>query len=205
MKSDFIKHLEKAVAKLPGYADGDDWPDAPEMAEIQVVKDLYKSLGLNLGQGPSKIIAIKPDPPDVLVITSSGKRIGYELTQLRDGKYTAFHREAKKKGPPPGLDEFDLIRIQSKWGIDRIKEESINALKIKDKKLALASLNYDEIRVIIHTCEPDICNHKALQASQLIRPVLENIDSAWLIIDDEPARKRRTRSAFKLPIVKLKK
>lgn len=202
-KSYFIRHLEEAVSKLSGYADGDDWPIAPELADIAVVKDLYRSAGSSLGQRPRYVRPIDADPPDIVVTTPAGKRIGYELTQLRDGRYTAFHRHVRKNGLPDGWDHIDIIHTKAQWDIERIASEAKKALLVKDKKLARVYGDYDEMRVLIHTCEPDIYNHKLIRAVPLIAPTVYNIDQAWIMIASEPVGKRRVRPAIKIPIIRV--
>ena len=90
-----------------------------------------------------------PDPPDVLLETVNGRRVGIEVTELLDPDAVKRHSDRKKRGDPPAFDT-------AQWTPTRMAETLSQIIGVKDHKLRKVASGFDECFLAIVTDEPGI-------------------------------------------------
>jgi len=171
--------MREARQKSRGYAEYWEWLIDPSRAELHaacVLRNFLVAAG-EKASGPLNLV--RPDPPDVMVESLDGRRIGIEVTELVDGDTIKRHRYRKKRGEPPAFD-FAV------WTPGRIAEALFALIGTKDHKLRNASDRFDELLVAIVTDEPAIDQWIARAGVSQCRPTVRHIDRAFLVISYHP-------------------
>ena len=172
--------MRLARSKSRGYADYWEWPLDKRQVEIGVAT-VVRNFLLALGKPVSgKLTSVSADPPDVLLLTNDGKRIGIEVTELVDQKAVERHHRRMRQGQPILYD----------WGTwtDRSVADALEQIvSRKDDKLSAVNDNaYDELILGICTDEAFIDEGLAKRAVELCRPQAGHIDRAFLVLGYQP-------------------
>lgn len=119
------------------YADFFEAPDR-DLKERAIVRTLLETFGGELSEGAVDVESIRPDPPDCVVVTEGGRRIGVEVTELVDEATVRANQIAPYR-LHPWSTPTTLARLQAL--IDR-------------KERACADVSgFDELWLVIHTDE----------------------------------------------------
>ncbi|MDZ7895076.1 MAG: hypothetical protein U5M50_09075 [Sphingobium sp.] len=177
---EMIETIREALAQFRGYADYWKWPLDRQLEERGVAEALSAYLIHAENADLVSFGSVKHDPPDVLLKSAAGKRIGVEVTELIDSDAAARHRFRKKRGEAQPYDWAD-------WNAQRMSAEIIQTILRKDCKLSAHASDYDELYLAICTAEPMIDLALAQQAMSLISVDVKRIDRAFLLLSYHPA------------------
>ena len=185
--------IKEALAKSRGYAPYWEWAADPKVAEVGTANQLAEYLIHLDGREWASIRPVTDDPPDALLISSSGHRVGVEVTEIVDAATVARHRYRKKHG---AAEPYDF----AEWSVDKLTAVVVQAVERKDQKLAARSGDYDELIVALITDEFMITHDLAQQALSKSAAQVATIDRAFLMLSYNP---QADREAFPQGIVFL--
>lgn len=177
--------MREAISKSRGYASYWEWAPNRSLAEIAVAKALADYLVHSEGCSWASVSPVSDDPPDVLLLRTSGERVGVEVTELVDADTIKRHRDRKKRGTIQAYDWAD-------WTIESLTSSIVAAIQRKDGKLASRAGQYDELIVAIATDEPMISLELARQALQNSTTRVHTIHRAFLLLSYDPAVDKAT-------------
>src|SRR5687768_5135336 len=107
--------MRKALKTARGYADLWQWSIDKSVAEVQIVRELMNHLVVTEPELAGTLSPIKNDPPDVVLETKYGRKIGIEVTELVDQEIVAEVARSKKRG--------ELSSEWSDWNADLVAEK----------------------------------------------------------------------------------
>ena len=177
--SEVVRVMREARAKSRGYADYWEWAIDRPRAELRAAEVLQNFLVISGEQTSGQLLNVSRDPPDVLLTTIGGRRIGIEVTELVDSDAVKRHRHRKKRNESI---EYDW----AEWTPTSIATELSRLVDVKDGKLAKAIRSYDELLLAIVTDEGMIDETIAREAVALCRPVARHIRRAFLLVSYQP-------------------
>lgn len=177
--------MREARAKSRGYASYWEWAPNRSLAEIGVARALAEYLTHSEERTWASVSPIINDPPDVLLLCTSGERLGIEVTELVDADAIKRHRHRKMTDTAEAYDWAD-------WTIERLTSSIVEAVERKDRKLASRAGQYDELIVAIATDEPLISLELARQAIQNSAPSVHTVHRAFLLLSYNPAADKVT-------------
>lgn len=177
---EIVAIMREAQSKSRGYANYWEWAPDRSLAEVGVATALAEYLAHVEGRSWASIQSISDDPPDVLLLSTSGDRIGVEVTELIDGKTVERHRYSKKIGTNYSCDWVV-------WTGDTVARAVVQAIEKKDRKLAERADQYDEVFVAIATDEPMITLELAQEALRNSAASVGKIQRAFLLLSYHPA------------------
>src|SRR5215510_14071475 len=174
-----VRVLREARQRSRGYAEYWEWLIDRSRAELDagcVLRNFLVAAGEKVS---GRLTVVRPDPPDVLLETVNGRRIGIEVTELVDRHAIKRHLDRKKRGEPIAFDF-------AAWTPVRMAEALSGLVSTKDHKLRNASDQFDELLVAIVTDEPAIDESIARAAVWLCRPTVQHINRAFLVMSYHP-------------------
>lgn len=190
-----LETMALAREKSRGYASAFEWPINRQQQEAGVASILVEYLSSVDGQQLEKIVPIDRDPPDVMVTSKFGRRIGIEVTELVDHRAVERARFAKKNG----LGEI----AWANWSGERIKSQLNKIILKKDEKIAKSNENFDEIVLLIFSDEPDINFSKLEDLQNQYRHTAKNFDEVYFVLSYDPYADK-TRFPQGYPVFRLK-
>jgi len=137
---------------------------------------------------------IKNDPPDVVLVTNYGRKIGIEVTELVDQEIVAEVARSKKRG--------QLSSEWADWNADLVAEKLAELVRTKDTKLQNATKDYAEVLLVINTDEPMIDRIMIQEALTKFEFHTKYIDRGYVILSYDP-QVSKTEFAAGYPIFKL--
>lgn len=174
-----LRLMREARAESRGYADYWEWAIDPRRAERHAAM-VVRNFLINSGEGVSgPLSSVLSDPPDVLLATDDGRRIGIEVTELVDSNAVKRARHRKKFKERIEYDWAD-------WTPTRIVTELRRIVELKDRKLAKVARNYDELLLAIVTDEGMINEAIAREAAAQCGPVVSFIGRAFFVLSYQP-------------------
>ena len=168
--TEIVEAMRVARDSARGYADYWDWQPDRKVAERQVAAVLFSYLEKKDRFQPKSLRSVANDPPDVEITTGDNRKIGVEVTELVDSEAVKAHRHFGKAGNHNSYDWAD-------WSVDRVASEISKRIAKKDRKLAAATTEFDELIIAIVTDEPMID----------VSINVKHIDRAYLILSYSPA------------------
>src|SRR5262245_59519791 len=126
------------------------------------------------------LTSVRPDPPDVLLETVNGRRIGIEVTELVDPDAVKRHRYRKGRGDPPAYDF-------AQWTPTKVAKTLSQIIGIKDRKLQKVAGGFDECFLAVVTDEPAIDDWLSRDAVSRCWSTVQHIDRAFLVMSYHPA------------------
>lgn len=177
--------MHEARAKSRSYATYWEWAPERSQAEVGVAQALADFLMHSDGRSWASVQPIADDPPDVLLLCTSGNRVGVEVTELVDEATVERHRYHKKVDTYPPHEWAD-------WTVDSLASSIVQAIERKDRKLAARAGQYDELIVAVATDEPMISLALAEQALRMCSARVHNLQRAFLLLSYQPEADKRT-------------
>ncbi|MDA7510619.1 hypothetical protein N8612_02985 [Verrucomicrobia bacterium] len=123
------------------------------------------------------------DPPDIVIRSPEGTRVGVELTELVDEISLKAARPPKQK---PGYEaKPSNLRMPYPWR-EYSKDELFGLLQKRIARKDKSEFNeppYDERHLVIYSDEPDLLSvhsHETIRNLSFQR--LENLDHCWLLL-----------------------
>ena len=171
--------IREALAKSRGYAPYWEWAADPKIAEVGAANQLAEYLIHLEGRSWTSIRPVADDPPDALLISSSGYRVGMEVTEIVDAATVARHRHRKKHGAP---EPYDF----AEWSVEKLAGAVVLAVERKDQKLAARAGDFDELIVALITDEFMITQDLAEQALAHSSAQVTTIHRAFLMLSYNP-------------------
>jgi hypothetical protein len=176
---EIVDLMRRASAKNRGYAEYWAWPLDRKLEEEHVASALVHFLTTKNELANGVLTSWTPDPPDVLLTTHDGIRVGIEVTELVDSKMAKLHRQLKEQGQPISYE-------WAPWTPDSIATELSTKVAVKDWKLRKTKGDFDTLLLAIFTDEPIIDDVIGRRAVMLSRAVADVIDRAFLILSYHP-------------------
>jgi hypothetical protein len=186
LEEEIIEKMREVRERTRGYADFFLWASDRDVEEWGVVKFLSESIAADsqLSFTDIKSRGRSNDPPDCEAITSTGKRIAIEVTELVDG--LAIHQF--KKSEMMGLPlEF------AAWSKEKFLDQLQNRLFQKDARFpALKGSPYPGgYMVVVHTDEPALdMETVAIYLKGHEFSAFRHITQAYLLLSYSPSIKR---------------
>lgn len=177
--SEVVRLMHEARAKSREYATHWEWSLDRGLEELGVAQALAEFLEHSEGWDWKSLERVQDDPPDALLVSTSGLRVGLEVTELVDGATVERHRYRKKKGIPQPYDWAD-------WTVNQLGSAILKATESKDQKLAVRSAAYDEVWVAIYSDEPMITLDLAQRALLTCSPQVRRLDRAFFLLSYDP-------------------
>lgn len=194
------KLMRQAIQKSRGYADFWHWPFGKSTAEVHVALEMMNHLVKSEPELAGTLSAVVSDPPDVLLTTQDGLRIGIEVTELVDSKYIKNYIRHRKSGITDWGHNAD-------WNPLSLSEKLIELIGSKDRKVQKIAPIYAELILLIHTDELAVDRSLVQEALTKFEAVTEFIDRGYIILSYDPAAARSEFETgypiFKLPCKKV--
>ena len=169
---DVIAIIRSAQARTRGYADYWEWDIDRQCAERGVAEALRDFLGIS-----GDVSSIPVDPPDVLLQTSAGRRIGIEVTELIDGRAAGHNRRASQSRAQ------HVIAI---WTVDAVLAEIERRVTTKELKVSKAEGAFDELWLAIATDEPTVDLSMAEAACARCQVKTKHLSRGFLLLGYHP-------------------
>ena len=182
--AEIVQLMRDARAAERGYANYWHWPLDRRVAEREVVRVLREYLVQSGERVDGQISSVSPDPPDALLKTKSWRCLGIEVTELVDPTVVARHRYRKQHHLPVAYDWAEWSREAAADALSRL-------VAIKDRKLAKATANYDELMLAIFTDEPVFDENFARAVVATARCTSKIIGRAFLLVSYQPGTDQR--------------
>ncbi len=176
--------MREARRQSRGYATSWEWAPNPKLVELGVTKALAEYLASTEDLSWTSLEAISDDPPDALLVSSRGLRVGVEVTEIVDPKFVAWHRHKKKLG-------LSYPYHWAPWDEDRLRKSVERSILTKDEKLSERHHLFDQTFVALFTAEPAIDLTLARAAIQNLMIDVNYIDRAYLILSYDPSVDKR--------------
>lgn len=173
--AEILAQINEAQARRRGYAEYWDWPLDRKRGEIDVVERLTHHLATQEGFEIVRTALVAKDPPDVVLETKDGQRIGVEVTELVSNDVAAYHRHRIKTG------EGDPY-VHAIWTAESVAEKLRSIIQVKEAKVATSVEAYDQIILAIQTDEPMITVDLAQSAIRLCSVELSSLKRAFLLL-----------------------
>ena len=171
--------MRNARAKSRGYAVYWEWETNRKLAEMNAACVLRDYLVLSGEPMTGQLSAVVNDPPDILLTSATGGRLGIEVTELIDSEAAKRHRYRKECGKKIDYD-------WAEWTRARITEELDLRIGVKDRKLAKVFDDFNEIILAVVTDEPMISDTLAREAVLKCRRSAKFISRAYLVLSYQP-------------------
>jgi len=126
-----------------------------------------------------KLSIVRPDPPDILLTTDLGRRIGIEVTEIFSGLTLDSMRRL-------GVSDDDIPAVCVDWTAPMLADAISQRIATKDRKLRKAVDPHDEHILLITTDETMIDAPIARNALAMCRPLTDLISRALLILSYHP-------------------
>jgi hypothetical protein len=172
-----LRLMREAIQTSRGYAGFWEWPDRSiaEVGAADVVMKFMRAADPTI----DGVLASNPeDPPDVILTTADGRRIGIEVTELVDEEAVQRSRHRLHRGQ-------ELVYDWAEWDVLRLSQSVLHLVGRKDRKLREAR-GFDMMIVAIITDEPMIDVALARSALELCCPVVSSIGRAFLTLSYSP-------------------
>ena len=174
-----MRLMRESRAKARGYADYWDWRLDRQRSEMEAAEVLQRFLVLHGEQMSGSLQNVHSDPPDVLLITDDGRRIGIEVTELVDSDAVRRHRVRVDRGEA-------IVYDWANWTPNSIAREIHRLAEVKDGKLAKAECVVDEWQLAIVTDEGMIDESTARKAVDRCRIQVTHIGRAFFLLGYNP-------------------
>jgi hypothetical protein len=177
--SEIVRFIREARAKSREYADYWEWAIDRPRAELHAGRVLREFLARSGEEVSGRLSHVKPDPPDVLLTTAKGRRLGIEVTELVSAEAVKRARYRKQHG---GEITYDW----AEWTPASVADELRRLVRVKDGKLSNVADSYDELLLAITADEPLINEALAREAVARCQPFVEWIGRAFLLASYHP-------------------
>lgn len=177
---ELVAKMREARSKSRGYATAWEWAPDRSLAEMGVVQALADYLTSVEGTSWASITAVSDDPPDALLLSAYGRRIGVEVTEIVDQKMVQWHRHKKDIGTTYPYH-------WASWDRERLAQKVTSSVSLKDEKLTSRSSLYDEIFVIAYTDEPAIDLELARQTIPEVAVDVQTAHRAFFMLSYNPS------------------
>jgi hypothetical protein len=134
--------------------------------------------------------------PDVVAVLQDGRRVGVEVTELRDPR-SAKRAQAVKEGK----EGEHFYRI---WDNAGIQEAVYDALLCKDQKRPTWGASFDEYLVVVHTDEPLISSQPDTADAalrQMASAALRRVTRAFFLIWYVPKSAGPRPRIYEIPVL----
>jgi hypothetical protein len=173
-----VRWLREAHQRSRGYAPYWEWVPDRSMAELHAARVLHKFLvaaGKMVSGSLTSLTKLQADPPDVLLETVNGRRVGTEVTELLDPDAAKRHSYRKKRGDPPAYDS-------APWTPTKMAKTLFGIIGVKDHKLRKVAGGFDECFLAIVTDEPGIDEWLSRDAVSRCWSTVQHIHRAFLVM-----------------------
>jgi hypothetical protein len=173
-----VRWLREAHQRSRGYAPYWEWVPDRSMAELHAARVLHKFLvaaGKMVSGSLTSLTKLQADPPDVLLETVNGRRVGIEVTELLDPDAVKRHSYRKKRGDPPAYDS-------APWTPTSMAKALSGIIGVKDHKLRKVASGFDECFLAIVTDEPGIDEWLSRDAVSRCWSTVQHIHRAFLVM-----------------------
>jgi hypothetical protein len=175
-----VRRLREARRRSRGYAEYWEWVPDRSRAELDAARVLHKFLVTAGEMVSGSLTVVRPDPPDVLLETVNGRRVGIEVTELLDRDAVKRHSDRKKRGDPPAFDT-------AQWTPTMMAKMLSQIVEAKDYKLRKVASRFDECFLAIVTDEPGIDEWLSRDAVSRCWLTVQHIHRAFLVMSYHPA------------------
>ena len=168
----YVKKMKEMSRNHAGFF---EWPDK-SIKEIVIAQDLFSKLE---EYSDDYLVNVMPgeDPPDVKVITSKGKTIGIEVTELVNQKAIEY----QIKNDPRYHEEV------VSWSKSSFNKKLSDIVSKKNRLCKNKGGNYDELSLLIFTDEPKLDSdtiESYLEGADLGSP--KNFKNVYILTGYEP-------------------
>jgi hypothetical protein len=175
-----VRRLREARRRSRGYAEYWEWVPDRSRAELEAARVLHKFLVTAGEMVSGSLTVVRPDPPDVLLETVNGRRVGIEVTELLDRDAVKRHSDRRKRGDPPAFDT-------AQWTPTKMAKMLSQIVEAKDHKLRKVASRFDECFLAIVTDEPGIDEWLSRDAVSRCWLTVQHIHRAFLVMSYHPA------------------
>ncbi|MCA3953899.1 hypothetical protein [Vibrio vulnificus] len=136
-------YLIKRKAMVRKHADFFETPNKTTK-ELLVTQHLFQMLEVDTNEHLVNMF-LAQDPPDVAVVTSSGKKVGVEVTELVNEKAIGYDIKGER---------LKYLKEILSWNADSITKKLQNIVTTKAQKCHKLPEEFDELVLLIFTDEP---------------------------------------------------
>jgi hypothetical protein len=172
--------LRAIINASRGHADYWEWPRNRPGGEVNAARILYNFLSLSDDQIRGKLSPVSSDPPDVLLCTDAGRRIGIEDTELVDPDAIKATKLQKKQG-------LSVQELWPVWTLHEMAQMLTARIQLKDAKLSRVVTEYDELWLVIKTDEGMITEAFAASAIKQLIVSVKHLSKAYLLVGYHPS------------------
>ncbi|EPX4135594.1 hypothetical protein ACW0FU_004123 [Vibrio vulnificus] len=169
-------YLTKRKAMVRKHADFFETPDKTTK-ELLVTQSLFQMLELET-KDHLVSVSLAQDPPDVAVVTRSGKKIGVEVTELVNEKAIGFDIKGKR---------LQYLKEILSWNVETLTAKLQRIISSKAKKCEKLPQGFDELVLLIFTDEPRL---NALTIEQFTKDAkfsdIEVFQSVFILTSHDP-------------------
>ena len=176
---EIIRLMRLAREKSRDYAPYWEWPPDRRRVELQAAQVLREFLVRRGELVSGQLSQVSNDPPDVLLISSDGLRIGIEVTELVDSDAIERNVYRKQHGLPNTYD-------WSEWDEPRLKNNLTRIINLKEHKLTKVTPHYDDLFLAIITDEPIINELLASRVVEQCNLASFSISRAFFLLGYHP-------------------
>jgi len=175
--SQMMQYVKKMKEMPRNHASFFEWPDK-SIKEIGITQDLFTILE---EYSEDYLVNVMPgeDPPDVKVITSKGKTVGIEVTELVNQKAIEY----QIKNDPRYYEEV------VSWSKSSFNKKLSDIIFKKNILCENKGGNYDELSLLIFTDEPELDSDTIksyLEGADLGSP--KNFKNVYILTGYEPEK-----------------
>jgi hypothetical protein len=171
-EEEFLDILRQAHERSRHYADYWEWGVDRKRAERGVAEALIEHLGVEGSFDPNPL-----ETPDLVFLTSDGRKIGIEVAEIVNGRAAAINRHAEKKGQS---------RVWAIWDDATLAKALSHWVTIKDDKIGANSDQFDEVWLVLATDEPTIDMTMAERACATCEVSAKHLRSAFVLLGYHP-------------------
>src|SRR5262249_36521959 len=146
LRQTFVRRCHGGNYPCPGWVNDEQWDRSidggvtcrPRASQVPCRRRKIVSGSL------TSLTKLQADPPDVLLETVNGGRVGIEVTELLDPDAAKRHSYRKKRGDPPAYDS-------APWTPTKMAKTLSGIIGVKDHKLGKVAGGFDECFLAIVT------------------------------------------------------
>jgi len=147
--------------------------------ELEAAEVLQRFL-VRAGESIEGLLSVAPQaPPDIVLTTDRGNRIGIEITEIFSGLTLELITRS-------GIPRSDAPYTCVNWTAPMLADTICRRIAQKDQKLSSAKTLCDEYRLAITTDETMIVPSVARDAIAMCRPSSARVRRAYLILNYHP-------------------
>jgi len=171
-------YLAKRKAMVRKHADFFETPDKTTK-ELLVTQSLFQMLEVET-KDHLVSISLAQDPPDVAVVTSLGKNVGVEVTELVNEKAIGLDIKGKR---------LQYLKEILSWNTETLTQKIQHIISTKAQKCEKLPDGFDELVLLIFTDEPRL---NASTIEKLIKETtfsdIEVFQGVYILTSHDPKR-----------------